>query len=46
MLALQNLTRRFGGRVVLNSISHRFPEQGCVGLVGVNPVPVVLVGLA
>ncbi len=36
MLALQNLTRRFGGRVVLNSISHRFPEQGCVGLVGVN----------
>jgi ABC-2 type transport system ATP-binding protein len=36
MLALQNLTRRFGGRVVLNNISHRFPEQGCVGLVGVN----------
>ncbi|MCE2716362.1 MAG: ABC-F family ATP-binding cassette domain-containing protein [Pseudomonadota bacterium] len=36
MLALQNLTRRFGGRVVLNTISYRFPEVGCVGLVGVN----------
>ncbi len=33
---LQNLTRRFGGRVVLNSISYRFPEQGCLGLIGVN----------
>ncbi len=36
MLALQNLTRRFGGRVVLNSITYRFPTVGCVGLVGVN----------
>ena len=36
MIYLQNLTRRFGGRVVLNNISHRFPEQGCIGLVGVN----------
>jgi len=36
MLALQNLTRRFGGRVVLNSITYRFPTVGCIGLVGVN----------
>lgn len=36
MVYLQNLTRRFGDRVVLNNINYRFPEQGCLGLVGVN----------
>lgn len=36
MIYLQNLTKRFGSRVILNSVTHRFPEQGCVGLVGVN----------
>lgn len=36
MIYLQNLTRRFGSRVVLNNISFRFPEQGCLGLVGIN----------
>lgn len=36
MIYLQNLTRRFGSRVVLNSISFRFPEQGCLGLIGIN----------
>ena len=36
MIYLQNLTRRFGGRVVLNNLSYRFPEQGCLGLIGIN----------
>jgi ATP-binding cassette subfamily F protein 3 len=36
MIYLQNLTRRFAARAVLNNISYRFPEKGCVGLVGIN----------
>ena len=36
MIYLQNLTRRFGSRVILNNLNYRFPEQGCLGLIGVN----------
>jgi ATP-binding cassette subfamily F protein 3 len=36
MIYLQNLTKRFGARAVLNNISYRFPEKGCIGLVGIN----------
>lgn len=36
MIYLQNLTKRFGDRVILNNLTYRFPEKGCLGLVGVN----------
>lgn len=36
MIYLQNLTRRFAARAVLNNLNYRFPEKGCIGLVGIN----------
>lgn len=36
MIYLQNLTKRFGDRIILNKINYRFPEKGCIGLIGIN----------
>ncbi|MBS0358771.1 MAG: ABC-F family ATP-binding cassette domain-containing protein [Proteobacteria bacterium] len=36
MIALQNLTKNYGSRVILNAVSYLFPSKGRVALVGAN----------
>lgn len=36
MIILQNLTKRFGSKILVDDFSYQFPKQSSIALIGAN----------